>query len=95
MAFIKLHPSHTVMTAAPRSDSPITRSAMETAFAISSCEMDRPNTVTCLLPRIVLTADRTTSPIVTVFTPPAVDPDEPPTNIRRSESTLDASVNAS
>ena len=95
MAFIKLHPSHTVMTAAPRSDSPITRSAMETAFAISSCEMDRPNTVTCRLPRIVLTADRITSPIVTVFTPPAVDPDEPPTNISKSDSTLDASVNAS
>ena len=42
-----------------------------------------------------LTADRITSPIVTVFTPPAVDPDEPPTNISKSDSTLDASVNAS
>ena len=95
MAFIKLHPSHTVMTAAPRSDSPITRSAMDTALEMSSCAIDRPNTVTCLLPRMVLIADRTTSPIVTVFTPPAVDPDEPPTNMRRSESTFDASVSAS
>ena len=95
MAFRKLHRSHTVSTAAPNSDSPRTSSATETAFEISCWEIERRNTVTCRLPRIVLTADRTTSPIVTVLTPPAVDPDEPPTNMRIFDNSLDASVSAS
>lgn len=49
---------------------------------------------TLVLPRAVDHAASRITPTVTVFTPPAVEPDEPPTSIRKSATAFDMSDSA-
>ena len=63
--------------AAPRPDSSSTRMNSADAFATACCGIRRFMICTLVLPRAVDHAASRITPTVTVFTPPAVEPDEP------------------
>ena len=52
--------------------------------------MLRPNTLGLLPPRTLDMQDSSSTAMVVVFTPPAVDPGEPPTNMRKIVSSFEA-----
>ena len=80
--------------AAPSPDSSSTRMNSADAFATACCGIRRFMICTLVLPRAVDHAASRITPTVTVFTPPAVEPDEPPTSIRKSATAFDTSDSA-
>ena len=62
------------------------------AFSTWSWGIDRRNTLTFPFPRAFAAMNNSSTTKVTVFIPPAVEPEEPPTNISATVTALPASV---
>ena len=93
-AFSRLTWSAMLKNAAPRPDSSSTRMKSAEAFSTACRGIRRFMTCTLVLPRAVDHADSRITPTVAVLTPPAVEPEEPPTSISRSDAAFDTSDSA-
>ena len=77
--------------AAPSPDSSRTRINSADAFATACCGIRRFMICTLVRPRAVDHAANRITPTVTVLTPPAVEPDDPPISIKKSATAFETS----